>query len=97
MKLLVHSFATTFFDNIFFAFIYILNKQNAGGRGGGQVVSVPTLFSNDLSSNPDEANSCSVKFVFEKNENKQKRPGLAHIFKQAKCSSISSPNCGSFQ
>ena len=24
----------------------------------------------------------SVKFVFEKNENKQKRPGLAHFFKK---------------
>ena len=52
----------------------------AQGRGGGQVVSVPTFYCNGPSSNPAEAYIFSVKFVFEKNEKKQKRPGLAHSF-----------------
>ena len=40
----------------------------------GQVVSVLAFYSDDLSSNPTEAYSfISVKFVFEKNEHKQKR------------------------
>ena len=42
------------------------------GRGGGQVVSKLAFYSNNLSSNPTDAYSFSVKFVFEKNENKQK-------------------------
>ena len=46
--------------------------------GGGQVVSVFVFYSNNLSSNPVEAYSFSVRDVFEKNENKQKRPG-GHI------------------
>ena len=33
------------------------------------------LHSDDLSSNPTEAYSFSLKFVFEKNENKQKEGG----------------------
>ena len=41
------------------------------GRGGGQVVGV--LYSYDPSSNPADAYSFSVKFVFEKKENKQNR------------------------
>ena len=49
------------------------------GRGGGQVVNVLTLYSHDPSSNPAEAYSFSVKFVFEKNKNKQKRPGVAQL------------------
>ena len=36
--------------------------------------------SNDLSSNPTEAYSYSVKFVFEKIENKHKKVGLAHFW-----------------
>ena len=40
------------------------------GRGGGQVVSVLALYSDDQSSNPAEAYIFSVKFVFEKNKNK---------------------------
>ena len=44
-------------------------KSCFGGRGGGQVVSVLPSYSNDPSSNPTQAFSFSVKFVFEKNEN----------------------------
>ena len=46
------------------------------GRGGGQVVSVLTFYSDDRSQNPAESYSFSVKFVFEKNESKQKGSGL---------------------
>ena len=44
------------------------------GSGGGQVVSVLAFSSDDLSSNPADVISFSIKFVFEKNK---KRPGLA--------------------
>ena len=40
------------------------------------MVSVLTFYSDDLSSNPTEACSSSVKFVFEKNQNKQKEAGV---------------------
>ena len=43
-----------------------------GGGGGGQVVSVLALYSNNPSSNPAEAYSFFRKFMFGKNENKQK-------------------------
>ena len=43
------------------------------GRGGGQVVSMLAFYSDDPSSNPADIYSFSVKFVFEKNKNKQKR------------------------
>ena len=43
------------------------------GRGGGQVVSMLAVYSDDPSSNPADIYSFSVKFVFEKNKNKQKR------------------------
>ena len=49
------------------------------GRVGGQVVGVIAFYSNDQSSNPVKVLSFSVKFVLEKNENKQKRPGLVHF------------------
>ena len=39
------------------------------GRGGGQVVSVLALYSNDLSSNPDEVYSFYSEKLFEMNEN----------------------------
>ena len=45
---------------------------SAVGRGGRQVVSMLAFYSIDLRLNPTEAYSFSVKFVFEKNENKQK-------------------------
>ena len=45
------------------------------------MVSVLPFYSDDLSSNPADSYSFSVIFVFEKNENKQKRPGLAHFLK----------------
>ena len=41
-------------------------------RGGGQVVSVPTFYSDDPSLNPAEVYSFFCKSVFEKNKNKQK-------------------------
>ena len=40
------------------------------------MVSELTFYSDDPSSNPADAKSFSVKFVFEKNENKQKETGL---------------------
>ena len=46
------------------------------GRCGGQVVRVLAFYSDNPSSNPAEAYSfLSVKFVFEKKENKQKEAG----------------------
>ena len=50
------------------------------GPGGGQVVSVLAFSSVDPSSNPADAYSFSVNFVFEKNENKQKRGRVGPIF-----------------
>ena len=50
-----------------------LETQTEKGRGdGGQVVSVLAFYTNDPSSNPSEAHSFSVKFMFEKNDNNQK-------------------------
>ena len=46
------------------------------------MVSVLTCCSNDPSTNPADVYSFFVKFVFEKNENKQKGPGLAPFFKK---------------
>ena len=54
-----------------------LNAMDRGG--GGQVVIEDAFYSDDPSSNPTDANSFSVNFVFENNKNKQKRPGLAHL------------------
>ena len=51
------------------------------GRGGGQVVSMLAFYSNDPSSNPADAYCFSVKFVFEKNENKQKEAGVGPLKK----------------
>ena len=45
-------------------------------RGDGQVVSVFTFCSDGPSSNPAETYNFSVKFVLEKNENKQKEVGV---------------------
>ena len=44
----------------------------AFGRGGGQVVSMLTFCPDDPSSITADAHIFSVKFVIEKNENKQK-------------------------
>ena len=57
------------------------------GRGGDQVVSVLTFYSKDPSSNTAEANSFfSVKFVLEKNENKQGRGrGWTIFLKNTRC------------
>ena len=44
------------------------------------MVSVLAFYSNDPSSNPAEAYSFSVTFVFEKNENKQKEVGVGPFF-----------------
>ena len=47
-------------------------KIQLGRGGGGQVVSVLALYSDNSSSNPAEAYSFFRKFMFGKNENKQK-------------------------
>ena len=52
------------------------------GCGDGQVVSELAFYSDDLSSNPAEAYSFAVKFVFEKNENKQKEAGVGQFKKK---------------
>ena len=49
------------------------------GRDGGQVVSVHNFYSDDPSSNPADFYSFFCKICVWKNENKQKRPGLAHF------------------
>ena len=49
------------------------------GRGGGLVVSALAFYSDDPSSNSGDAYSFSVKFVFGKNENKQRE---AHFLKR---------------
>ena len=46
------------------------------GRSGGQVVSALSFYSGNPSSNPADAYSSSLTFVFEKNENKQKEAGV---------------------
>ena len=57
---------------------------SAVGRGGRQVVSMLAFYSIDLRLNPTEAYSFSVKFVFEKNENKQKE-AVVGPFKKYNC------------
>jgi len=52
------------------------------GRCCDQVVSVLAFSSNDLSSNPAEAYSFFVQFVFDRNE--KTRPGLVHLKKDLK-------------
>ena len=54
------------------------------GSGGGLVVSVLVFYPDGLSSNPAEAYSFSVNFVFEANKNIQKE---AVIYKKAVASS----------
>ena len=44
------------------------------GRGGGQMVSMLAFYSDDSSLNP------AVKFVFEKNKNRQKEAGVGPFF-----------------
>ena len=53
----------------------------AMGRGGGQVVSVLAIYSNDPSTNPAEAYSCFCFIVFEKNENIHKEAGVGPLEK----------------
>ena len=53
------------------------------GRGGGQVVRLLAFYSDDQSSNPSNAFSFSVEFVFEKNENKPKEAGVGPFKKQS--------------
>ena len=48
----------------------------------GLVVSVIAFYTNDPSSNPSEASSISRKMLFWRNENEQKRPGMAHLKKE---------------
>ena len=46
------------------------------GGGGGQVVSVLAYYSDNPSSDPADVYSFLLKFVFEKNKNKQKEAGV---------------------
>ena len=46
------------------------------------MVSVLTFYSDDPSSNPAETYSFSIKFVLEKNENKQKEAVVGPFFKE---------------
>ena len=50
------------------------------------MVSVLAFYSDDPSSNPADAYSFSVKFVFEKDENKQNEAGVGTFFKNIKTS-----------
>ena len=59
-----------------------VKRDGIGRGGGGQVVSMLAFYSNDPSSNPADAYSFSVKFVFEKNENKQKEAGVGPFLKK---------------
>ena len=54
------------------------------GRGCGQLVSVPAFYSDGPRSNPTEANSFFVKFVFGKNKNKQKEALVGPVLKRHK-------------
>ena len=54
------------------------------GRGGGQVVSEFAFLSDNPSSNPAAAYSFYVKFVFEKNKNKQEEAGFGPFFKKSR-------------
>ena len=58
----------------------LYSNNRSKGRSGGQVVSVLAFYSDDLSSNPADAHSFSVKFVFEKIENKE--AGVGPFLKQ---------------
>ena len=61
--------------------IFFQQCSNNFSSCGGQVVSVFSFYSDDQSLNPAEAYSLfSVKFVFEKNENKQGEAGVG-LFK----------------
>ena len=53
-----------------------MSNNHRLGSGGGQVVSFLAFYSDDPSSNPADAYSFSIKFLFEKNANKQKEAGV---------------------
>ena len=62
--------------------VFYKRIQYIQGRGGGQVVSVLTFYSDDPSLNPAEAYSFFLlKCVLEKNENKQKEAGVGPFLK----------------
>ena len=52
------------------------------GGGGGQVVSVLAYYSDNPSSDPADVYSFLLKFVFEKNKNKQKEAGVGPFVKK---------------
>ena len=58
-------------------------KNKVNGRGVGQVVSVLSFYSDDLSSNTANVYSFFVRFAFEKTENKQKE-AVVFRFKKLK-------------
>ena len=58
---------------------FVAEMKGELGRGGGNVGSMLTFYSDDSSSNPHDDYSFSVKFVFEKNEKTKKRTILATL------------------
>ena len=61
-----------------------------GGNSGGLVISMLACSSVNLSLNPAEAYSFFYKMLFEKNKNKQKETGLAHLKKFSLTTSVTS-------
>ena len=62
--------------------MHTLKNLERWGRGGGQVVSVLTFYSNDPSSNPAEVYNVSVKLLLKRTKINKKEAGLAHFFKK---------------
>ena len=74
--------------------VFYKRIQYIQGRGGGQVVSVLTFYSDDPSLNPAEAYSFFLlKCVLEKNENKQKEAGVGPFLKNTLLSSTRRWHC----
>ena len=59
-----------------------LSKKRSNGRGVGQGVSALSLNTDNPSLNPAEVYSFSVKFVFDKNEYKQKEVGIGPFLRK---------------
>ena len=64
---------------------YVVKNLDLVGRGGGRVVSMLAVYSVKLSSNPAEAYSFFVKFVFEKNKNKQEEARVGPFLLNSIC------------
>ena len=59
-----------------------LSKKRSNGRGVGQGVSALAVNTDNPSLNPAEVYSFSVKFVFDKNEYKQKEVGIGPFLRK---------------